>query len=227
MESETKTLLELGFCADKRIARAIEALQTGKPVILVDDENRENEGDLILAAEKTTPDSMNFLIRNGSGIVCLALTHEQTKRLELPLMVPENLNPSPFMAAFTVSIEASKGVTTGVSAADRTLTVHTAISDHAKPSDLSRPGHVFPVRAQEGGVLTRQGHTEGSIDLMRIAGLKPASVICELMNPDGSMSRLPEIIQFAKHHNLVVLSIPDIIHFRKKNNSTFLHEQAA
>ncbi|MDA0712755.1 MAG: 3,4-dihydroxy-2-butanone-4-phosphate synthase [bacterium] len=227
MKANTETLLEFGLNSHERIERAIAALQDGKPILLVDDENRENEGDLIVAAEKLTAESMNFLIRNGSGIVCLSLTAEQTERLKLPLMVPEKNEHKQFVAAFTVSIEASHGVTTGVSAADRTRTIHAAINEHAKPSDVARPGHVFPVRAQANGVFSRPGHTEGSIDLMRIAGLKPAGVICELMNPDGTMSRLTEVIQFARQHGLVVLSIPDIIYYRQNSILPLSQEQAA
>ncbi|MEI6789924.1 MAG: 3,4-dihydroxy-2-butanone-4-phosphate synthase [Myxococcaceae bacterium] len=196
---------------------ALEALRAGKPIILVDDEARENEGDLILSAEKATPESINFMIQHGSGIVCVTLTETQADRLELPLMVPKKSSNSHFVAAFTVSIEAATGVTTGVSAADRARTIQTAANPNSKPEDLSRPGHVFPLRAQKGGVLVRPGHTEGSVDLMRLAGLTQAGVLCELMNPDGTMSRMPEIIQFAKQHNLVILSIQDLITYRKMN----------
>lgn len=196
---------------------ALEALRAGKPIILVDDEARENEGDLILSAEKATPESINFMIQHGSGIVCVTLTQGQADRLELPLMVPKKSSNSHFVAAFTVSIEAATGVTTGVSAADRARTIQIAANPNSKPEDLSRPGHVFPLRAQKGGVLVRPGHTEGSVDLMRLAGLTQAGVLCELMNPDGTMARMPEIIQFAKQHNLVILSIQDLITYRKMN----------
>lgn len=194
---------------------ALDALKAGKPIILVDDESRENEGDLILAAEKVTPESINFLIQHGSGIICVTLTEEQADRLELPLMVPRKSSNSHFVPAFTISIEAAQGVTTGVSAADRSKTILTAANPNSKPEDLSRPGHVFPLRAKNGGVLERPGHTEGSIDLMRLAKLTPAGVLCELMNPDGTMARMPQITEFAKTHGLVILSIQDLITYRK------------
>lgn len=199
----------------KSLENALDALRAGKPIILVDDEARENEGDLILAAEKATPESINFMIQYGSGIVCVTLTEEQADRLDLPLMVPKKSSNSHFVAAFTHSIEAAQGVTTGVSAADRAKTIQVAMNPNSKPEDLSRPGHVFPLRARKGGVLMRPGHTEGSVDLMRLAGLIPAGVLCELMNPDGTMSRMPEIKEFAKKHNLVILSITDLIEYRK------------
>jgi 3,4-dihydroxy-2-butanone 4-phosphate synthase len=224
LQINTEPLIEFGQTYHERVNNAMRALCSGRPVVLIDDENRENEGDLIVAAEKVTAVSMNFLIRHGSGIVCLALTPEQTDRLELAPMVSEGSNRSQFVAAFTVSIEASEGVTTGVSAADRAKTIQVAVADDAKPGDLARPGHMFPVRAQEGGVLTRPGHTEGSVDLARLAGLKPAAAICELMNSDGTMSRLPEIIQFARQHDLIVLSISDIIFFRKNQVGSISNE---
>ena len=224
METNKEPLAEFGQTSHDRVTRAMHALQKGLPIILVDDENRENEGDLIVAAEKITADSMNFLIRHGSGIVCLALTPEQTEQLQLAPMVLEKSSRSHFVAAFTVSIEASEGVTTGVSAADRARTIQAAIADNAKPSDLARPGHIFPIRAEKGGLLTRQGHTEGSVELARLAGLKPAAAICELMNPDGTMSRLPKIIQFARQHDLIVLSIPDIISFCKNQVGSISNE---
>lgn len=199
----------------KSLETALDALRAGKPIILVDDEARENEGDLILAAEKATPESINFMIQYGSGIVCVTLTQEQADRLELPLMVPTKSSNSHFVAAFTHSIEAAEGVTTGVSAADRAKTILAAMNPTSKPEDLSRPGHVFPLIARKGGVLVRPGHTEGSVDLMRLAGLTHAGVLCELMNPDGTMSRMPEIKEFAEKHNLVILSIADLIEYRK------------
>lgn len=199
----------------KSLEHALEALKAGQPIILVDDEGRENEGDLILAAEKVTPESINFMIQYGSGIVCVTLTEEQADRLDLPLMVPKKSSNSQFVAAFTHSIEAAHGVTTGVSAADRAKTIQVACNPRSKPEDLSRPGHVFPLRARQGGVLVRPGHTEGSVDLMRLAGLTPAGVLCELMNADGTMSRMPEIKEFAQKHNLLILSIADLIEYRK------------
>lgn len=197
------------------LKRALEALRSGKHIILIDDEARENEGDLILAAEKATSESINFMIQYGSGIVCVTLTQEQADRLELPLMVPKKSSNSHFVAAFTHSIEAAVGVTTGVSASDRAKTIQVACNPNSKPEDLSRPGHVFPLRAQKGGVLVRPGHTEGSVDLMRLAGLTSAGVLCELMNPDGTMSRMPEIKDFAQKHNLVILSIKELIEYRR------------
>ena len=197
------------------IESALEALKAGKPIILLDDESRENEGDLILAAEKVTHESINFMIKHGSGIICVTLTEEQADRLNLPLMVPREEFKHGNVAAFTVSIEAATGVTTGVSAADRTRTILIAANQASKPEDLARPGHVFPLRARNGGVLERAGHTEGSVDLMRLAKLTPAGVLCELMNPDGTMARMPEIERFAKEHELVIVSIQDLITLRK------------
>jgi 3,4-dihydroxy 2-butanone 4-phosphate synthase len=192
-----------------RFSRALQDMRRGHPVVLVDDFDRENEADLIVAAERISVPAMAMLIRECSGIVCLCLTHEVCDRLELPLMVPNN--ESRFQTAFTVSIEAREGVTTGVSAADRVTTIRTAIADNALASDLARPGHVFPLRAARGGVLERQGHTEGSVDLARFAGLKPAAVLCELTNPDGSMAKGIEIELFSASHNMVVLSIAELV----------------
>jgi 3,4-dihydroxy 2-butanone 4-phosphate synthase len=189
----------------ERVNKAVERLRQGRGVLLVDDENRENEGDLIFPAETITPMQMAMLIRECSGIVCLCLTNEKLKQLELPQMVGNNTS------AFTLSIEARHGVTTGVSAADRVTTIRTAIADDCRPDDLARPGHVFPLRARPGGVLTRRGHTEGTVDLMRLAGYKPAGVLCELTNEDGSMARLSEIITFAERHYLSVVSIEDLV----------------
>ncbi len=197
-----------------RVERALEALRSGSGVLLVDDEDRENEGDLIFPAESITPQQMALLIRECSGIVCLCLTDEATRRLRLPMMVSDNSSRNG--TAFTVSIEAKSGVTTGVSAADRVTTIRTAIADGAQPEQLARPGHVFPLRAQPGGVLTRRGHTEGTVDLMSLAGLKPAGVLCELTNPDGSMARLPEIIAFAEQHAMPVLTIEDLVTYRRQ-----------
>jgi len=199
--------------AIERVEAGLAALRQGQGVLVVDDEDRENEGDLIFAAESLTNAQMAMLIRECSGIVCLCLPDEKVKALELPPMV-EN-NSSQYGTAFTVSIEAKVGVTTGVSAADRVTTIKTAIADNAKPSDLARPGHVYPLRAQPGGVLTRRGHTEGTIDLMQLAELKPAGVLCEVTNPDGTMARLPEIIAFGAAHKMPVLTIEDIVVYRK------------
>ncbi|NIA00729.1 3,4-dihydroxy-2-butanone-4-phosphate synthase [Massilia sp. CCM 8734] len=191
-----------------RLARALADLRAGRPVLLMDDFNRENEADLIVAAEKISTESMARLIRDCSGIVCLCLTDERLRQLELPAMV-EN-NGSRYGTAFTVTIEARHGVTTGVSAADRVTTIKAAIADDARPDDLARPGHVFPLRAAAGGVLQRRGHTEGSVDLMRLAGLKPAAVLCELMNADGSMAKGAQIELYAASHDLVQLTIDEL-----------------
>jgi 3,4-dihydroxy-2-butanone 4-phosphate synthase len=197
--------------AQRRVDAAIAAVRSGRPVILIDDDKRENEGDLVLAAEEVTAENLNFLITHGSGIVCLCLTEEKTNALDLPLMVTDESLSHPASARFTVSIEARSGVTTGVSAADRATTIKTAISDTCKPEDLYRPGHIFPLRAQNGGLAKRQGHTEGSVALASLAGLKPAAVLCELMNPDGTMPSVREAQAFAQKHDLVVLSIQDLM----------------
>ncbi|MDX5630039.1 MULTISPECIES: 3,4-dihydroxy-2-butanone-4-phosphate synthase [unclassified Brenneria] len=197
----------------ERVEHALDALRQGRGVLVLDDEDRENEGDMIFAAENMTVEQMALTIRHGSGIVCLCLTEERRQQLELPMMVAHN--SSHYQTAFTVTIEAAEGVTTGVSAADRITTIRAAIADGAKPSDLNHPGHVFPLRAQPGGVLTRGGHTEASVDLATLAGLKPAGVLCELSNDDGSMARAPEVIAFAKQHNMPVLTIEDIVTYRQ------------
>ncbi|WP_084009839.1 3,4-dihydroxy-2-butanone-4-phosphate synthase [Pandoraea oxalativorans] len=202
-----------------RLRAALDAMREGRPVILMDDLDRENEADLIVAAEKITPATMAMLIRECSGIVCLCLPDETLRRLDLPPMVEQN--QSRYGTAFTVTIEARQGVSTGVSAADRVTTIRAAIADDAQPSDLSRPGHVFPLRAQPGGVLTRRGHTEGSVDLAILAGLKPAAVLCELMNPDGTMTRGADIERFAKQHDLPILTIDELATYRLS------HAQAA
>lgn len=197
----------------ERVERALEALRSGRGVMVLDDENRENEGDMIFAAETMTVEQMALTIRHGSGIVCLCLTEERRQQLELPMMVTNN--SSQFQTAFTVTIEAAQGVTTGVSASDRLTTIRAAIADNAKPSDLNRPGHVFPLRAQPGGVLSRRGHTEATIDLVSMAGFKPAGVLCELTNDDGSMAHAPEVILFAKQHDMHVLTIEDLVAYRQ------------
>ena len=196
---------------------AIEEIKEGRMVILVDEEDRENEGDLMIAAEKVTPEAINFMATYGRGLICLSLTPEKTEELRLPMMVSNNR--SRFQTAFTVSIEARCGVTTGISAADRATTVLTAIDDGTKAEDLISPGHIFPLRAREGGVLVRSGQTEGSVDLARLAGLKPAAVICEIMNEDGTMSRMPDLAIFAKRHHLKIVTIADIIKYRMRNES--------
>jgi 3,4-dihydroxy 2-butanone 4-phosphate synthase/GTP cyclohydrolase II len=200
-----------------KIEDAIEDIRQGKMVILVDDEDRENEGDLTMAAEKVTPEAINFMARYGRGLICLTLTGEKCDKLSLPPMVSSNT--SSFGTAFTVSIEAKKGVTTGISAADRAHTILTAVANDAKAEDLARPGHVFPLRAKTGGVLVRAGQTEGSVDLARLAGLKHAGVICEIMNDDGSMARMPELKKFAKEHGIKVCTIADLVAYRLKHES--------
>jgi 3,4-dihydroxy 2-butanone 4-phosphate synthase/GTP cyclohydrolase II len=209
--------------AIEKIKNVLEDLREGKMIILVDDEDRENEGDLTIAAEKVTPEAINFMAKYGRGLICLAMSPEIVDRLKLPLMVYDNR--SAFNTAFTVSIEARCGVSTGISAADRAHTVLTAVADDAKPEDLVQPGHVFPLRARRGGVLFRTGQTEGSVDLARLAGLKPAAVICEIMNEDGTMARLPDLERFSETHGLKIASVADIITYRMHNES-FVHQVA-
>lgn len=196
----------------------IEEIRNGRMVILVDDEDRENEGDLVLAADHITPEIINFMAREARGLICLALSPEQIDRLHLPQMVRDEFNDSPNKTAFTVSIEAAEGVSTGISAADRAHTVRVASSPTAKPSDLRMPGHIFPIRAQKGGVLRRAGHTEGSVDLSILGGLYPAAVICEVMNDDGSMARVPDLMKFAEKHKLKIGTIVDLIEFRLRRD---------
>ena len=219
-----QTLLSSFGTAFERVEHALNALREGRGVMVLDDEDRENEGDMIFAAETMTVEQMALTIRHGSGIVCLCLTEDRVRRmvkkvrrkqLDLPMMV-EN-NTSAYGTGFTVTIEAAEGVTTGVSAADRVTTVRAAIADGAKPSDLNRPGHVFPLRAQPGGVLTRGGHTEATIDLVTLAGFKPAGVLCELTNDDGTMARAPECIKFAQQHNMAVVTIEDLVAYRREH----------
>lgn len=199
---------------DERMVRALTSLQSGNGVIVVDDYDRENEGDLIYPAQTLTEEQMALLIRRCSGIVCLCITAEKAAALDLPPMVTNNT--SRYGTAFTVTIEAAEGVTTGVSARDRVRTIKAAIAEDAKPSDLHRPGHVFPLVARPGGVLERGGHTEATVDLMRLAGLSPAGVLCELTNDDGTMSRRPQIEKFAKQHNLPILGVDDVIDYRRQ-----------
>ncbi len=205
------------------IGGAFEDLRKGELIILVDDEDRENEGDLAMAAEKVTPEAINFMAKHARGLICLSLHPDIVERLSLPLMVQDNR--SRFQTAFTVSIEAKNGVTTGISAADRAHTILTAVADDASPGDLIQPGHIFPLRARRGGVLFRAGQTEGSVDLARLAGLKPAGVICEIMNEDGTMARRPDLDGFAKKHGLSVVTIADTIAYRMRNES-FVHKEA-
>lgn len=199
------------------IEDAIKDIRNGRMVILVDDEDRENEGDLMIAAEKVTPEAINFMAKHGRGLVCLAMSGEKVDSLDLPLMVEHNT--SQFHTGFTVSIEARKGVTTGISAADRATTILTAIDDNAKPDDLVRPGHIFPLRAKRGGVMVRAGQTEGSVDLSRLAGLKPAGVICEIMDDDGTMARMPSLEKFSEKHKLGICTIADLIEYRMRTES--------
>lgn len=197
-----------------RVETALKAIKNGNGILLVDDENRENEGDLIFPAETMTAEQMALMIRECSGIVCLCLTSEKAASLNLKLMV-EN-NKSKYGTNFTISIEAAKGVTTGVSAADRITTIKAAVNPNAKPTDIVSPGHVFPLIAKDNGVFEREGHTEGSVDLMKLAGLSPYAILCELTNIDGTMAKMPEIETFSRKHNFPIVSILDIIQFRKR-----------
>jgi 3,4-dihydroxy 2-butanone 4-phosphate synthase/GTP cyclohydrolase II len=200
-----------------KIEAALEDIRQGKMVILVDDEDRENEGDLTMAAEKVTPEAINFMAKYGRGLICLSLTDQRLNELRLPMMVSENT--SRFQTAFTISIDARQGVTTGISTADRATTILTAVDGNTQPEDLVSPGHVFPLRAREGGVLVRTGQTEGSVDLARLAGLKPAGVICEIMKDDGTMARMPDLLTFAQEHGLKVVTIADLIKYRLNKES--------
>lgn len=197
----------------ERVQKAIASIKAGQGVMVLDDEDRENEGDMVWAAQTITPSQMALTIRYGSGIVCLCLPKVCCDELDLPMMVSHNTSKN--NTAFTISIEAAEGVTTGVSAADRVTTIKAAVADNAKPTDLNHPGHVFPLVAKEGGVLVRRGHTEASVDLAILAGLKPAAVLCELTNDDGTMARAPEVVKFAKQHNMPVVTIEDIVEYRQ------------
>lgn len=203
--------------AIERVERALGAIARGEMVILTDDEDRENEGDLVMAAERVTPAAVNFMAAEARGLICLAMNGSRLDALGIPMMI--STNQGPYGTAFTVSIEARTGVTTGISAADRARTIQVAVDDESTPDDLVMPGHVFPLRAREGGVLVRTGQTEGSVDLARLAGLKEAAVICEIMNPDGTMARRPELLKFAEDHELVLLSVADLIAFRLQRES--------
>ena len=209
-----KNLLEpFGDTSIERVEAAIEALKKGRGVLVVDNENRENEGDLIYAAETVTDEQMAFMIRECSGIVCVCISKEQAQKMQLPMMVEHNT--SVYGTAFTISIDAAHGVTTGVSAPDRVKAIKAVINPNGKPSDLASPGHMFPLVAKDGGVLERDGHTEASVDLARLAGLQPAGILCELCAPDGLMAKLPRVTQFAMLHDLTCLSIEDLISYRK------------
>lgn len=201
------------------IPELIEELKKGKMVILVDDEDRENEGDLVLAADYVTPAAINFMAKEARGLVCLSLTAQQVERLGLPPMVPEEKNLSPNKTAFTVSIEAAEGVTTGISAADRALTIQVAADPRSTKASVHMPGHIFPIKAKDGGVLVRPGHTEGSVDLAILAGLTPAAVICEVVNDDGTMARVPDLKKFAEKHHLKIGTIVDLIEFRRSEGT--------
>ncbi len=205
------------------ISDIIDDIRNGKMVILVDDENRENEGDLIVAADHVNPSVINFMATKGRGLICLAMVREQIQRLGLPLMVKDNLNLSQNKTAFTVSIEAAKGVTTGISAADRSHTIRVAANPNSTTHDIAVPGHIFPIQAQEGGVLKRAGHTEASVDLAILAGLNPSAAICEIMNEDGTMARVPELMKFAREYNLKIGTIEDLIQYRIEHD-TFVEE---
>jgi 3,4-dihydroxy 2-butanone 4-phosphate synthase/GTP cyclohydrolase II len=206
------------------IENAIRDIKKGKCIILVDDEDRENEGDLVIAAEKVTPRVINFMATHARGLICLTLTPERVEELQLPPQASENT--AMFGTAFTVSIDARKGITTGISAADRATTIHVAIDPKSTPADLARPGHIFPLKSQVGGVLKRAGQTEGSVDLARLAGLTPAGVICEIMNEDGTMARVPELTKFAKHHKLKRVTIKSLIEYRMQRE-TFVKRAAS
>jgi 3,4-dihydroxy 2-butanone 4-phosphate synthase/GTP cyclohydrolase II len=196
----------------------LDELKRSRMVVIMDDEDRENEGDLVMAAQHVRAEDINFMAKHGRGLICLTLTPERCRQLNLPLMVNDNMTP--FTTNFTVSIEAAAGVTTGISAADRATTVQAAIRPDARPSDIIMPGHIFPLMARRGGVLARAGHTEAGVDLARLAGLMPASVICEILNEDGGMARLPELERFSKQHGLKIGTIADLIHYRMQNEAT-------
>jgi 3,4-dihydroxy 2-butanone 4-phosphate synthase/GTP cyclohydrolase II len=214
MSTESNRPHDLDSELISRVRRAIEQIRAGKMLILVDDEDRENEGDLVLAADQVTPEAIAFMANYGRGLICVTLTAEQIAKLDLPMMAAPGRSGPRLGTAFTVSIEASQGVTTGISAADRAHTIRVAIDPNAKPTDVVVPGHVFPLVARHGGVLVRAGQTEGSVDLARLAGLTPAGIVCEIANDDGSMARLPDLERFAEKHGLVILTIADLIAYR-------------
>ncbi len=206
------------------IEEILEDYRNGKMVIITDDEDRENEGDLMMAADCVQPDDINFMARYGRGLICLTLTEERCSQIGLPLMVGDN-NGARFSTNFTMSIEAAEGVTTGISAADRARTVRAAVDANAKPADIVMPGHIFPIMAQPGGVLSRAGHTEAGIDFARLAGRDPSSVICEILNEDGSMARMPDLVEFAKEHDLKICSIAELIRYRLEKEPTVVPVQ--
>lgn len=212
MDTLEKALSQFGGDSQERVNQALSFIKSGKGVLLLDDQDRENEADIIFSAHLMSQQDMAMMIRYCSGVICLCLTNDKADELELPYMVTENT--SSFQTPFTITIEAAKGVTTGLSAADRLTTVRAASDKNAVPTDLARPGHIFPLRAKNGGVLERNGHTEGAVDLMKLAGLPSEAVLCELMNDDGTMARLPEVLEFAKEHKMMVLSIADLVYYR-------------
>src|SRR6476660_4980130 len=199
------------------IEEAIDEIRRGQMIILMDDKDRENEGDLCMAAEKVTPEAINFMATHGRGLICLPLTEERVRQLGISMMVSDNT--SPFGTAFTVSVDSATGISTGISAADRAKTILDAIADEAKPQDLVTPGHIFPLLARNGGVLVRAGQTEGSVDLARLAGLKPAGVICEIMKDDGTMARLPDLERFSAAHSVPILQISDLVAYRENEHA--------
>ncbi len=213
-EQQTDTVADIGISP---VTEIVAELRAGRMVILVDEEDRENEGDLVLAAEFVTPEAINFMVTHARGLVCLTLTEERCRQLDLPLMATRN--GTRYGTNFTMSIEAAEGVETGISAADRAHTIRTAVARDAKPSDLVQPGHIFPLQAARGGVLVRAGHTEAGCDLTAMAGLTPAAVICEILNPDGTMARLPDLLVFARKHNLKIGTIADLIQYRSEHES--------
>lgn len=224
-ETRVNQIQKLPKTPQERVEDALDALRAGNGILVLDDEDRENEGDLIFPAETITNEQMAMLIRECSGIVCLCLTDEKVQQLELPMMVQNNT--SSYGTGFTVTIEAASGVTTGVSAADRVRTIKTAAADGAVPADLNRPGHVFPLRARRGGVLERQGHTEATVDFMKLAGYKPCGVLCELTNPDGTMARTPEVVEFGRKHGFPVVTIEDLMDYIKTREEAFAHSAKA
>src|SRR5437764_14036441 len=205
------------------IEEAIAEIQEGRMIVIVDDEDRENEGDLMIAAETVTPDAINFMATNGRGLICLAMTGNRLDELHIPLMVSDYSNTSPYGTAFCVSIEARRNVSTGISAFDRAQTIVTAIDPKTRPGDLARPGHIFPLRARDGGVLIRAGQTEASVDLSAVAGLKPAGVICEIMKEDGTMARVPDLIEFAERHDIKIITVAELIRYRLRTER-FIHK---
>src|SRR5512138_3274145 len=219
MAKQTETKTDTPFAA---IEEAIEDIRRGRMIVVCDDEGRENEGDLVMAAQFATPEAVNFMATHGRGLICLALTDERCQELGLNLMAAKN--EAPLETAFTVSVEAREGVTTGISAADRARTIQVAIDPHSSPEDLVQPGHVFPLKAKDGGVLERAGQTEASVDLARLAGLIPAGVICEIMNEDGTMARVPDLVPYCERHGLTMVSVAALIEYRRRTEKLIARE---